>query len=123
MTRDDLIEAMARAMCRAAHMTALSKEPISDTIVSMRFHKWASSARDAFAALEAAGCVIVPREATEEMLDASFGAMKRAFDALPPDHEARKKGWVNGAKAGQRFKHAVRYAATIEASPYAKGRE
>lgn len=115
MTRDELIEAIARAIYERRN--GYKCAPWSHGDHKSPYYRDATAA---LSAIEAAGVALVPVEPTAEMLDASLSALERAFDDLPADHEARAKGWVNGAKAGQRFKHRIRFTAMVSASPLAK---
>jgi hypothetical protein len=68
MNRDEIIETMARAICRLAHGTALNREPVKDELIDHRWYMFMPTATAALSSLEAAGMVIVPKEPTEGLL-------------------------------------------------------
>ncbi len=65
MTRDELIEAMARAVCGAEVDDWNREQPGGDLLPA-----YGPLATAALAAIEAAGCVVAPREPTREMVEA-----------------------------------------------------
>ncbi len=77
MTRAELVAAMARAIQKRAEML----DP------DVTWNEWVPEATAALAAIESAGGVVVPREATPAMVDAHFQAHNDAetFFADVPD--------------------------------------
>ena len=79
---DELIEAVARAICRQ-HLL-VTRQPDDDKTVAAYLASFVREARAAIAAIEASGFVVVPLQATPEMLNAgrmfqpSYAAMLSA---------------------------------------------
>lgn len=63
MTEDELIETMARAMVRVGSPWVTPEKDPGE------WRDWVDEARAAFSAMRAAGYVLVPVEATEEMIN------------------------------------------------------
>ncbi len=96
MTRDELIEAMARAMCARTCEGCGTWD--SHTIrCGDDWRECADDADAALSALEAIACV-VPRKATGKMIDAA------------------QRAWTPGVSHGEA--HQIRFAAMLEASPF-----
>lgn len=95
MTRDELIENMARGICR--EKCAFMGEPPCFAVLDGTEFKWppetccepgcVSEAAAALTAIEEAGMVVAPKEATDEMLNAELGL--RTWDNLP-SYESRR---------------------------------
>jgi hypothetical protein len=68
--------ALLEAMAPATYQIWREREKISDvapdwpSLCSREQNDWRNHVKDVFRAIEAAGCVVTPREATEEMLKA-----------------------------------------------------
>jgi hypothetical protein len=88
MTRDQIIEAMARAIDPGAfeHRMGQSKADRSR-----------KDATAALAAIEAAGAVIVPREPTGQMLAEANRVVEYAKNRLHGLHEARYAAMLNAS--------------------------
>jgi hypothetical protein len=102
MTRSELVEKMARDMREAwRDREDMRSETVEwGDICGAEYLDCLAQAAAALAAIEAAGCVVVPREVTNPMLDAAMRA------------------WTPGMNhAGA---HEERYRAMIAASPLAK---
>lgn len=99
--RTELVELMARAIVRVRveNNSRWAKEPFNEEQIQraidcavasdLRGHtEWFPFANAALTALEQAGCVVVPREATEEMLEnvnsdvCDIDEAERAYDEM-----------------------------------------
>jgi hypothetical protein len=74
MTRDQIIETMARAMCERE-----GYEPETEYLGTGKplWRCFEPEATAALSALEAAGLAVVPTDATEEQLEAAIAAMRK----------------------------------------------
>lgn len=76
MTRDALVEAVARAICAQSTNAMVSAEDMPE-YVNECWDAWTVEAEELLAAIEAAGFVVVPREPTRAMLDAASSDLAR----------------------------------------------
>ncbi len=70
--RPKLLEALARAICC----------PDGCEVIGCRGRVYERKAAAALAAIEAAGCVVVPNEATEAMIGAACDSQSQAYAAI-----------------------------------------
>ena len=104
MTRDEMIEAIAEAVCMSDCRT------IEDLSLSDFEPRWASlrdtylaNSRDALSALEAAGYVVVPKEPGVEML-ANGAAAARDFYSENGSYPRSRAVWAAMLSASQQEK-------------------
>lgn len=94
MTRDELIELVARAVCksRTCEGYACCQWPaqMGRADCPVRDHKYDDAAEAALSALSDAGLVVVPREMTDEMATACRNALRR--EGLVPAYTDEPKG-------------------------------
>lgn len=96
MTRDELIEAIARAMC-ARTCEGCGGWGTHTFVCDDGWREAAADATTALSAIEAIACV-VPQKATGEMIDAA------------------QRAWTPGVSYAEA--HEIRFAAMLEASPF-----
>jgi hypothetical protein len=103
MTREQIIETMARALCARIYPSPDFKPdgsqwPSAWERSRVEFHQQATAA---LSALEAAGMVVVPREPTDKMIDAAIMADRPPLrkitvgDVLKAEYTAMVKAALN----------------------------
>lgn len=85
MTGDELIEAVAKAICRENLIS--TKQPDDPETMGYYWKSFLGEARAALSAIEAAGFVVVPVEPTDEMAENARNAI---YDSLPSMLRAKR---------------------------------
>jgi len=114
MTREDLIETMARAYGAkwGPRASTLDAELVRQATT---WRRYVAEMETALAAIEAAGCAVVPVVATVSMIRKADTALDFWKEANGLAQMSLKESFVPLHQ-----KHAIRYAAMIAASPFAK---
>lgn len=117
MTQDEIVESMARAVCR---YDATLGFPGWEILSEYEIETYKARGNTILSALTAAGLVIVPREPTEVMLFAYKESMKNHVRTMTPEQKQDKWGVArmtrkNGYQFNWAEKAAIRYRAMLAA--------